>query len=80
MRAVRVEVDPKNPEIFADRLFEKVFYNLIGNALRNGGAVMKTIRVSSQDIDTALTILCMDDGVGDLRRGQKAPLHDFSPV
>jgi hypothetical protein len=41
---------------------------------------MKTIRVPSQDIDTALTILYMDDGVGDLRRGQKAPLHDFSPV
>ncbi|MCX6698061.1 MAG: response regulator, partial [Methanoregula sp.] len=29
MRDVRVEVDPKNPEIFADPLFLKVFYNLI---------------------------------------------------
>jgi len=64
MHAVRVEVDPKNPAIFADRLFEKVFYNLIDNALRYGGAGMKTIRVSSQESDARLTILCEDDGVG----------------
>ena len=64
MRAVHVEVDPKNPEVFADRLFEKVFYNLIDNALRYGGAGMKTIRVSSQEIDTGLLIACEDDGVG----------------
>jgi PAS domain S-box-containing protein len=64
MRDVRVEVDLKNPEIFADRLFEKVFYNLIDNALRYGGADMKTIRVSSQEIDSGLLIVCEDDGVG----------------
>jgi PAS domain S-box-containing protein len=64
MRAVHVEIDPHDPEIFADRLFEKVFYNLIDNALRYGGADMKTIRVSSQEIDSALHIVCEDDGVG----------------
>ncbi|MDD3136064.1 MAG: HAMP domain-containing sensor histidine kinase [Methanoregula sp.] len=64
MRAVRIEIDPDNPEIFADRLFEKVFYNLIDNALRYGGADMKTIRVSSQEIDKGLRIVCEDDGVG----------------
>jgi len=64
MRDVHVEVDPKNPAIFADRLFEKVFYNLIDNALRYGGAAMKTIRISSQEIDTCLLIVCEDDGVG----------------
>ncbi len=64
MRDVRVEVDPKNPELFADRLFEKVFYNLIDNALRYGGAGMKTIRVSSLEIDMGLLIVCEDDGVG----------------
>ncbi|MCX6689040.1 MAG: PAS domain S-box protein [Methanoregula sp.] len=36
MRDIRVEVDPKNPAIFADRLFEKVFYNLIDNASVTG--------------------------------------------
>ncbi len=64
MRDIRVEVDPKNPEIFADRLFEKVFYNLIDNALRYGGADMKTIHFSSRESDESLTIICEDDGVG----------------
>ena len=73
MRAVRIEIDPDNPEIFADRLFEKVFYNLIDNALRYGGADMKTIRVSSGESDRGLTILCEDDGVG-ISAGDKKKL------
>ncbi len=64
MRDIHVEVDPQNPEIFADRLFEKVFYNLIDNALRYGGDRMKTIRISAQESDSSLTIVCEDDGVG----------------
>jgi len=64
IRDVYVEVDPKNPEVFADRLFEKVFYNLIDNALRYGGDQMKTIRVSSQEIENGLRIVFEDDGVG----------------
>jgi PAS domain S-box-containing protein len=64
MRAVRVDVDREDLEIFADALFEKVFYNLIDNALRYGGDKMSTIRVSSQETDNGLTILCEDDGVG----------------
>ena len=64
MRAVLVEVDPKNPEVFADLLFEKVFYNLIDNALKYGSDQMKTIRFCSQESDRGLTIICEDDGVG----------------
>jgi len=64
MRAVSVEVDPADPEVYADPLFDKVFYNLIDNALRYGGDQMKTIRVSSQKSDTSLAIVCEDDGVG----------------
>jgi PAS domain S-box-containing protein len=64
MRDIHVEPDPKNPEVFADPLFEKVFYNLIDNALRYGGADMKTIRVSSHEEGASLTIICEDDGVG----------------
>ena len=64
MRDVSVEPDPADPEVYADPLFLKVFYNLIDNALRYGGDQMKTIRVSSQETDTGLTILCEDDGVG----------------
>ncbi len=64
MRDVHVEIDQNNPEIFTDRLFEKVFYNLIDNALRYGGTGMKTIRVSSQVINSGLRIVCQDDSVG----------------
>ncbi len=64
MRSVHVEVDPAKPEVYADPLFEKVFYNLIDNALRYGGADLKTIRVSSQESDAGLMITCEDDGVG----------------
>ncbi|MCX6690823.1 MAG: HAMP domain-containing sensor histidine kinase, partial [Methanoregula sp.] len=64
MRDVHVEVDPKNPEVFADWLFEKVFYNLIDNALKYAGVDMKTIRFSSQESDMSLVIVCEDDGVG----------------
>ena len=64
MRAVHIEPDPAEPEVYADPLFEKVFYNLIDNALRYGGDQMKTIRVSSRESDTSLAIVCEDDGVG----------------
>ncbi|MCX6690968.1 MAG: PAS domain S-box protein, partial [Methanoregula sp.] len=64
MRAVHAEPDPADPEVFADPLFEKVFYNLIDNALRYGSDQMKTIRFSSHEIDTGLQIVCEDDGVG----------------
>ncbi|MCK9593720.1 MAG: PAS domain S-box protein [Methanoregula sp.] len=64
MRDIRVEPEPADPEVYADPLFEKVFYNLIDNALRYGGEQMKTIRVLSQESDASLTIICEDDGVG----------------
>ena len=64
MRHIHIEVDPNNPEIFADKLFEKVFYNLIDNSLNYGGDQMKTIRISSQESDSHLMIVFEDDGVG----------------
>ena len=64
MRDIRVEVDRTRLEIFADPLFEKVFYNLIDNALRYGGEHMTRIRISSQKSSNGLTIVCEDDGAG----------------
>jgi PAS domain S-box-containing protein len=64
LRAVNVELDPADPEVYADPLFEKVFFNLIDNALRYGGDQMKTIRVLSQEYDQGLTVVCENDGVG----------------
>lgn len=63
-RGVRVEPDPANPDVYADPLFDKVFYNLIDNALRYGGVDMTTIRVFSQETDSGLTLICEDDGAG----------------
>ena len=64
MRAVHVELDPADPEVYADPLFAKVFYNLIDNALCYGGDQMKTVRVLSHESDHGLTIVCENDGVG----------------
>jgi len=64
LRDIHVEVDPNAPEILVDPLFDKVFYNLLDNAIRYGGDGMKGIRVSSQESDRGLIIVCEDDGVG----------------
>ena len=64
LRDVGVVVDPLDLEIYADSLFEKVFYNLIDNALRYGGQAMTTIRITSSETGAGLVIACEDDGVG----------------
>jgi PAS domain S-box-containing protein len=64
MRDVKVEVDRSDLEIYADSLFEKVFYNLIENALNYGGEAMTTIRITSRETDAGLIIACEDDGAG----------------
>jgi len=64
LQAVHVENDSTDPEVYADPLFEKVFYNLIDNALRYGGEQLKNIRVSSHKTNSGLVIVCEDDGVG----------------
>ncbi|MCG7845222.1 MAG: sensor histidine kinase [Methanomassiliicoccales archaeon] len=64
MRNILVDIDRPDLEIFADPLLQKVFYNLIDNALRYGGEQMKTIRISSQESDRGFIILFEDDGIG----------------
>jgi PAS domain S-box-containing protein len=64
LRDDRIESYTADFEVYADPLLEKVFYNLIDNALRYGGDQMKTIRVSSQESDMGLVIIFEDDGVG----------------
>ena len=54
---------PDQLEILVDRLFSKVCYNLIENAIRHGESVT-TITVSSQKTPNSLTILVTDDGAG----------------
>ena len=50
--------------VYADPLFEKVFYNLIDNALRYGGLKMTLIRITSQEKGQELVIFVEDDGAG----------------
>lgn len=64
VRDVTVEVDRPDVEVYADPLFEKVFYNLIDNALRYGGDSLTKISVSSRETKEGLVITCEDDGVG----------------
>jgi len=64
MRDIRMDTTLQNIEVFADPLFEKVFYNLIDNALRYGGRTMTTIRIRGEESGEGLVLSCEDDGDG----------------
>ncbi len=64
MNDITVLYDPRDVEVFADPMFEKVFYNLIQNSLSYGGDLMKTIRVSSYESNSVTRIIYEDDGRG----------------
>ena len=64
MQAVRVEVDRSDLALYADPLFEKVFYNLIDNALRHGGNTLTRIHITCHETDNGLVLICEDDGAG----------------
>jgi signal transduction histidine kinase len=64
MRTVRVEVDRSDLALYADPLFEKVFYNLIDNALKYGGDTLTKIRISCHETEKGLVLICEDDGAG----------------
>ena len=55
---------PPELEMFADPLIEKVFSNLIENAVRYGGKTITTIRFSYLCKNDTCTIVCEDDGPG----------------
>lgn len=60
---MKIEIDVGALEIFADPLFERVFYNIIDNSLRHGGDVGR-ITVSSHQKGNHLVLVFEDDGVG----------------
>jgi len=62
--AVRIDIQAGGLEIFADLLLEKVFSNLIDNAMRYGGPAMTTIRFSMRREGDSVVIACEDDGLG----------------
>jgi len=72
---VRVENEiPPGVEIRADPLVEKVFFNLVQNAVSHGGKVT-TVRFSFGKSDGNAIIACEDDGVG-IAPGEKEKIFD----
>jgi len=60
---VSLEIDIHNLMIYADPLLEKVFFNLVTNALRHAEG-MTGIRFSTYLSRDAVVIVCEDDGCG----------------
>jgi PAS domain S-box-containing protein len=60
---VRLQVEVEHAAIYADPLLERVFYNLVENALRYGRSLTR-IRFSTVRSDRGGIIVCEDDGVG----------------
>ena len=61
---ISITAEEPEVEMYADPLLQKVFYNLIDNALRYGGEKMTSIRVSSHPDRENLIIVIEDDGEG----------------
>lgn len=64
LQNIRFESHCAGIEIFADPLFEKVFYNLFDNSLRYGGEKMTTIGVRCEEKDRRLLLVVEDNGTG----------------
>ncbi|MEI7434736.1 MAG: PAS domain S-box protein [Methanomicrobiales archaeon] len=60
---IKLNADVKGIEVYADPMLERVFFNLLDNAVRHGEHVSE-IRVSSCQSDDLLTIIWQDNGVG----------------
>ena len=61
---IRIEDKTGTLEVYADPLFEKVFYNLIDNSLHYGGEKMTRIRILTRETGGTLRIIYEDDGNG----------------
>lgn len=61
---IDITTDLDSVEVYADPLFEKVFYNLIDNALKYGGPAMNSIYVASEETPEGLVISIEDNGGG----------------
>lgn len=59
-----IETADTEYEIFADPLFEKVFYNLIDNSIKHGGSRLTSIKVYALEREEWLEIIYEDDGGG----------------
>jgi PAS domain S-box-containing protein len=63
LSTVKLVVQVDKVELFADPMFEKVFYTLLENALRHGNTVT-TIEFSYSMLAEGLVVIYQDDGAG----------------
>jgi signal transduction histidine kinase len=63
IKKIRVQSDTNGYEIYADPLLERVFYNLVENAILHGNRV-SMVRISAKESGTGLTLSLEDDGTG----------------
>jgi PAS domain S-box-containing protein len=61
---VQVTTDIHEVKVLADPLMEKIFYNLVENALRHGGLAMTLIHIYSEENGSGLKIIVEDNGNG----------------
>ncbi len=62
-KGVQVHMETGELQVFADRMLEKVFLNLMDNSVRHGESV-KNIWIRSRSTSDGLEIIFEDDGVG----------------
>lgn len=60
---VTIMIDIPPVEIFADAMIQRVFYNLIDNAVQHGGTISR-LTVTTRLQQSGLVIICEDDGIG----------------
>jgi PAS domain S-box len=60
---IRFTVTAEGLEVYADPLFEKIFYNLIDNSLRHGKQVSE-IAITSKKDESGVTLVYEDNGTG----------------
>jgi PAS domain S-box-containing protein len=72
---ITIDIHVGNVRVLADRLLEKVFYNLLDNTLRYGGEPLTTIQVLSREEESGLVIIFEDDGIG-ITRKEKSRIFD----
>ena len=63
LKSVTIYMDLAGLLVLADPLFEKVFYNLIDNALQYGKTITR-MHISARENDEGLIIIIEDDGAG----------------
>jgi PAS domain S-box-containing protein len=63
IKKLRIQSDTEGYEIYADPLLERVFYNLVENAILHGHRV-SMVRISARESETGLVLSLEDDGIG----------------